>query len=104
MNEYVIFAAPFALIHAAKAAWRGTWSDSRLGTFAVAWFLANYGPFLFAWVIARRVSYIYYMVPSLPAFAVAIAALSGRLPRFLRWSFVGAVLYSFCLSFPFRKW
>jgi predicted membrane-bound dolichyl-phosphate-mannose-protein mannosyltransferase len=97
MNEYVIWAAPFALLYAGKRAWT---DGSKLALFAVASFVCNFGPPLAAWILASRTSYIYYMVPSIPAFALAIAAAAEKLPRPAWWAFAGAMLYSFAYSFP----
>lgn len=100
MTTYVIFAAPFALTRAAHLGWR----ESRLGAFAACSFIANYVPFFIAWFVSSRISYIYYMVPSIPAIALAIALVAESLPRSMRWCFVGAVLFSFWFTFPFRVW
>jgi dolichyl-phosphate-mannose-protein mannosyltransferase len=99
MNEYVVFAAPFALAFAAAAAWRG----SRFGLLVLALFVANYGPVFFAWALASRISYIFYFLQSVPAIALGIALLVPATPRLMRWCFVAAVLFSFASWFPFRS-
>ncbi len=99
LNEYIVWAAPFALVYAGQLAWT---ERSRLGAFAVASFLANFTPPFLAWAIHGRTSYIFYMLPSVPAFVIAIALGAERLPRTLRWAFAGAVLYAFFFDFPFR--
>ena len=99
MNEYVIWAAPMALFYSGQRAWA---DRSRLATFAVASFVANFGPPFMAWVIFSRMSYIFYMVPSIPAFACAIAATAEKVPRSVLWCFAGAMLFAFFYSFPFR--
>ncbi|MBS2026610.1 MAG: glycosyltransferase family 39 protein [Deltaproteobacteria bacterium] len=98
MNEYVIFAAPMALFY---AAWRA-WNRSRLGAFAVASLICMFGPMFAAWVLADRKSYIFYMVPSVPAIACAIALMAPKLPRPAQWGFVVAVLYAYAFNFPFK--
>jgi hypothetical protein len=100
MNEYIIWAAPLALLYAGHRAWA---AGSKLAAFAVASFVANFAPPFLAWAIQSRTSYIYYMVPSMPAFACAIAAVAERVPRPLLWCFAGAVLYAFFFSFPIRS-
>jgi len=99
LSEHVIFAAPLALLYAAQLAWRGR---SRLGTFAVASVLMSYVPFLLSWALTSRVSYIFYMLPSVPAIALAIALLGDAVPRVVRWGFVAAVVYAFYFSYPFH--
>ena len=99
LNEYVVFAAPVALFYAAQRVWQ---ARSRLGAFALAMVVGNYVPMLLAWVVFSRRSYIFYMVPSVPAFACAIALLGGRLPRSVQAGFAVAVLYAFFFNFPFR--
>jgi hypothetical protein len=49
--------------------------------------------------------YIYYLLPAIPAIAVAIALLLGRagLPRFVGWGFVVAYAVGFAAYFPFRQ-
>ncbi len=99
MNQYVIAAAPFAFAYAAQQAWS---AGSRLGAFAIASLVANYGTVLVAWALLSRTTYIYYMVASLPAVACALAVLAWALPRTVRWGYAALVLYCFCVWFPFR--
>jgi dolichyl-phosphate-mannose-protein mannosyltransferase len=99
MNEYFIFAAPLALAYAARRAWAGT---SRMAAFAIGSLVANFGPVFFAWALAHRMSYIYYMVPSIPAIVCAITLLFSRTSRGLRWCFAAAMVYAFAFSFPFH--
>jgi dolichyl-phosphate-mannose--protein O-mannosyl transferase len=99
MNEYVLWATPFALFYAGQRAWT---DSSKLATFAVVSFFGNFGPPFLAWLILSRTSYIYYMLPSIPAFVCAIAVAAEQVPRSLRWAFAAAVLYAFFFSFPFR--
>jgi dolichyl-phosphate-mannose-protein mannosyltransferase len=99
MNDYIIAAAPFALLHSARRAWAGR---SRLAAFAVASFLGNFAPIFVAWAVLSRMSYIYYMVPAIPAIACAIAGIATSAPRVFQWAFAAAVLYSFRVYFPFH--
>ena len=70
--------------------------------FALASFATSYLPFLISWAWTARVSYIFYMLPSVPAFAIAIALLCDAVPRPVRWAFGCAVLYAFYFSYPFH--
>ncbi len=99
MNYYVIFAAPLALLYAAQQAWK---VHSPLGTFAVASLIGNFVPIFMAWAVMSRTSYIYYMLPSLPAIACALALAMYAVPRMIRWGFVVLVLYAFIFSYPIR--
>ena len=99
LNPNVIWVALPALSY---AGWRA-WTDrSRLGGFAVASFAANFGPPYLAWLILSRLAWVYYLVPSVPAVACAIALAADAVPRAVRWCFVGTVLAAFALNFPFR--
>jgi predicted membrane-bound dolichyl-phosphate-mannose-protein mannosyltransferase len=99
MNLYVIAAAPLALVYAAERAWT---ARSSVATFAVASVLANFLPVFLAWAIFSRASYVYYMLPLIPAMACALALLACSGPRLLRWAFVAMVLYAFVFSYPVR--
>ncbi len=99
MCGYVIFTAPLALLYAAERGWT---VRSPLGTFAVASVLGNFGPIFLAWAIMSRTSYIYYMVPVLPAIACAIALAASATPAFMRWGFAVLMLYAFVFQYPIR--
>ncbi|MGD0679789.1 MAG: glycosyltransferase family 39 protein [Polyangiaceae bacterium] len=99
MNDYIIAAAPFGLLYAARRVWTG---QSRLAAFAIASFLGNFGPIFLAWAIVSRMSYIYYMVPPMPAIVCAIALLATAVPPVFQWGFAAAVVYSFIVYFPFH--
>jgi hypothetical protein len=99
LSEYVVLAAPLSLLFAAQLAWRG---QSRVATFAVASFFVSYVPFLVSWALFDRVSYIFYILPSVPAFAIATALLADAVPRIVKWGFIVAVLYAFYFSYPFH--
>lgn len=98
MSNYVIAAAPFALVFCAIEACRG----STLGMLVVCLFFFNYGAVFGSWVTARRICYIYYMVPCLPPFAIGISSMLERCPRWVRYTFVATLIYSFIYLFPFR--
>jgi hypothetical protein len=101
MNAYVIFVAPLALIYAARQAWK---ARSPLGAFAIASLVGNFGPIFMAWAVMSRTSYIYYMLPSLPALACALALAAFAVPASTRWGFVVLVLYAFVYTYPIRYW
>lgn len=99
MNDYILFTTPLALFVCAQRVWAGT---SRLAAFAIAWVLSNFGVIFLVWVIHSRTSYIYYMVPAIPAFVCALAVVSESVPRSVRWAFAATVLYGFFYWFPFQ--
>jgi predicted membrane-bound dolichyl-phosphate-mannose-protein mannosyltransferase len=99
MSDFVIFLAPFGLFYAAVRTLTGT---SRIAAFAIASLIANYAPVFAAWAVVHRMSYIYYMVPSMPAIVCALALLASKVPRSFHWVFVVAMIYGFCFSFPFH--
>jgi predicted membrane-bound dolichyl-phosphate-mannose-protein mannosyltransferase len=76
----------------------------RLATWAVVWMAANYLPFVYLGGVSHRISYLYYILPTIPAFAIAAALLLMRmsLPRLASWVFLGASLLAFAAYFPFR--
>lgn len=98
MSNFLIAVAPFSLVYCCIEAKRG----SRIALLAVCLFLANYLPVLASWFFARRICYIYYMVPSLPAFSLATAHALRRFPTWAQVTFPLAVVYSFYFLFPFR--
>lgn len=99
MSPYVIAAAPLALLFCAVLGWGG----DLLALLAFCLFFGNYVPILLTWIKTRRICYLYYMLPSLPSFAIAIAHCLQRCPPWMRAAFLLAVLASFGALFPF-KW
>jgi hypothetical protein len=97
MNHYVIWAAPLAMIYAARQTWK---EHLPLATFAVASLAGNFIPIFLAWAVMSRTSYIYYMLPSVPAFACALAVAVYAVPRFMRWGYIAVVLYAFVWTYP----
>jgi predicted membrane-bound dolichyl-phosphate-mannose-protein mannosyltransferase len=99
LNYYVLFVAQLTMIYVAKEMWT---KREPLTTFAITSFVASFGPIFLFWAIWSRTSYIYYMLPSIPAFACAIVAGAKAVPTYMRWGFVGLVLYGFAYSYPVR--
>jgi hypothetical protein len=94
---YLLFCAPFALLHALAKARRG----DRVALLVVALFIAAYAPFAAASLLSHRISYIYYFLPSVPSVALAIALLGRAVPRGFRIAFAAATLAAFAMWFPF---
>jgi 4-amino-4-deoxy-L-arabinose transferase-like glycosyltransferase len=102
LNPLLASAIPLAALFTAWYAWR---TRNRLALWAITWGIANYAPYLLLAVFTRRIMYIYYALPLVPAVAIGIALLLTRagLPRFVRWGFLVAYLIGFAAYFPFRQ-
>lgn len=102
MNPILVGLIPIAMLFATWLAWRG---ESRLARWAVTWAAANYLPFVLLALVSRRVMYLYYMLPTVPALAVAGALLLMRsgLPKPVRWGLVAAYVAGFVAYYPFRR-
>ena len=96
MNIYFVACAPlalgFCLLHARTSKW------ARL---CFCLFVANYVPMLLVWIKARRISYLFYMLPSMPSISLAIACVSRELPPWVGRLLMVLTVYAFCMLFPF---
>jgi dolichyl-phosphate-mannose--protein O-mannosyl transferase len=101
LNPLLASAIPLAALFTAWYAWR---TRNQLALWAITWGIANYVPYLLLAVFTRRIMYIYYALPLVPALAIGVALLLTRagLPRFVRWGFLVAYLLGFAAYFPFR--
>ena len=102
LNPLLAGAIPLASIFTAWYAWR---TRNRLALWAIAWGAANYLPYVLLALLTPRIMYIYYVLPLVPAAAIAVALLltRGGLPRAVRWGFIAAYLAGFAAYFPFRQ-
>ena len=102
MNPLVIGAAPFGF---AFELWRAITTRDRVGLWAVTWASALYLPLVALALGPHRISYIFYVLPTLPAVVVGIALFLRRasLPSVVVATYLGAVLLGFILYFPFRS-
>lgn len=71
VNPFIMFIAIPALILAAWGARQG----KRLDSFAVAWFLGTFLPFVVLSTFEHRITYLYYVLPVMPAIYLAGARL-----------------------------
>ena len=102
MNPLLAGAIPLAMLFAAWMAWR---SKHELSRWVVAWAAANWLPYVVLAIANHRITYIYYILPAVPAIAMAVAILLTRsgLPRFILTGFVAAYVLGFVAYFPFRS-
>lgn len=102
LNPLLAGAIVLASLFALWLAWR---KGSRLALWAAVWTVANYLPYVALVLIERRITYIYYFLPVVPALAVAVALFLRRsgLPRFVMWGYIAAYLVGFAAYFPFRQ-
>ena len=102
LNPILVAAIPLAILFAGWYAWR---AKSILARWSVVWAAANYLPYLALELFTERIMYIYYMLPVVPALAVATAILlrRGGLPRPVTWGFIVVYAVGFVAYFPFRQ-
>jgi dolichyl-phosphate-mannose-protein mannosyltransferase len=102
LNPLLAGAIPLSALFAFWYAWR---TGNGLARWAVAWGAANYLPYVALAIFTHRITYIYYLLPAIPAIAAAVAILLLRagLPRFVLWGFVVAYVVGFAAYFPFRQ-
>ena len=98
ISPFLLAAAPFAAVHCFQRARRG----DRLSALAIALVICNYVPFLITWAKFRRICYIYYMLPIVPALVMGTVRLLQDCPVWVRYAFLAAQIYSFTLYFPFH--
>ncbi|MEO7229089.1 MAG: glycosyltransferase family 39 protein [Candidatus Limnocylindrales bacterium] len=102
LNPVLLGAMWLAVPFAGWLAWR---KRNRLAGWSLLWMAANYLPYIPLALLGNRVTYLYYMLPVVPALGVAVALLLMRsgLPRFVTWSYVAAYVVGFAALFPFRQ-
>jgi len=102
MNPALSGVAVVALFY---AAWRWLRRKDALACWSVVWAAGVFLPYVGLSVFADRISYLFYALPLIPAYAVAASLMLWHegLPRVLRWGFVVALLLGFAAYFPFRE-
>jgi len=93
-----------ALMALGYAAWRAVRRRDPLATWSVVWAAGIFLPFLALAVVSERISYLFYVLPLVPAYGVAAALLLWHegLPKAPRWAFLLAMVLGFVAYFPFR--
>lgn len=99
MNPLIVLLAPLSV---GFVAWR-LWSQrDALSSWVIAWIVAQYVSLCAVAAVTDRVMYIHYVLPTLPAIAVAAALLLGHrcVPLELRCAF--GLAYGLCFLASFR--
>ena len=101
MNPLIIGAAPFGFFFVVWRAWK--FGDT-LAMFALAWIAVNYLPYYPLQIVAHRDSYLFYMLPTVPALVIALAQFlrQAALPQIVVLGYCAAVVVAFVLYFPFQ--
>ena len=102
MNPVVIGAWPLAISYVAWRAWR---LRDALSVFVIVWVAANYLSYYPLVLFHQRTTYLYYMLPTMVALAIAIAQFlrQPRLPQAVMWGYLFALLVGFGFYYPFRR-
>ncbi len=102
LNPVLIGAAPLAFLFTGWLAWR---ARSLAAIWSLTWAAANFLPYVVLVLISQRITYLYYFLPVVPALALAVALLltRSRLPRFVTWGYLAAMVAGFIAYFPFRQ-
>jgi dolichyl-phosphate-mannose-protein mannosyltransferase len=101
MNPALSGIAMVALFY---SAWRWFRRRDALACWAVVWSAGVFLPYAALALISHRISYLFYALPLVPAYAVAASLLLWHegLPRACRWGFAVALVLGFLAYFPFR--
>jgi hypothetical protein len=101
MNPVMIGTAPLAVSYVAWRAWR---FREILSVWVVAWIATTYLIYFPLVLLSNRITYFFYIFPTVPALAIAIAQLlrQARLPPPAVIGYLAALFAGFILYFPFR--
>jgi hypothetical protein len=101
MNPVMIGAAPLAVSYVAWRAWK--FRDT-LSLWVITWIATTYLVYFPLVFLSNRITYFFYIFPTVPALAVAIAQLlrQARLPPPVVVGYLAALFAGFILYFPFR--
>jgi hypothetical protein len=102
MNPILIGSAALATLFALRLAIK---RGEPVAMWALIWITANYLPYVVLTILANRITYFYYILPSIPGLALLIAVLlvHGRFGRRIAWAYVGLAVIGFIAYFPFRE-
>jgi predicted membrane-bound dolichyl-phosphate-mannose-protein mannosyltransferase len=69
---------------------------------SLLWMAATYVPWVIIGLVSSRPMYLHYVLPVVPALAIATAAMLRRLPTAVTWVYLAACLVGFAYYFPFK--
>jgi predicted membrane-bound dolichyl-phosphate-mannose-protein mannosyltransferase len=97
--------AGLALTAVCYAGWRWAARRDALACWSVVWAAGLFLPYVALTVMSQRITYLFYALPLVPAYAVAATLLLWHdgLPRACRWGFAAALVLGFAAYFPFRE-
>ena len=78
-------------------------TTSEVDRWSLAWMGASFLPFVALALVSNRTTYLYYILPFVPALAIATAVTLRRLPRLVTWGYLAAMAAAFVAYFPFRQ-
>lgn len=86
------------------AAWKAWTRGSALAAWSLVWMGANYLPYVLLSLLSNRITYFYYVLPTIPGLAIATALFvaAPRVPRLAKWAYVAATVALFFAYLPFR--
>ena len=101
MNPVMIGTAPLAVSYVLWRAWR---IRDTLSLWVVTWIATTYLVYFPLVFLSNRITYFFYILPTVPALAIAIAQLlrQARLPPPAIVGYLAALFAGFILYFPFR--
>ena len=101
MNPALSGVAVMALFY---AGWAWVRRRDPLACWTVVWTAGVFLPYVGLSVVSHRISYLFYALPLVPAYAIAVALMLWHegMPRAVRWGFAVALLLGFAAYFPFR--
>ena len=101
VNPVVLVTSWFAIL---LTLWWAVRRRDDASFFTIAWIIATWLPSELFSLLDQRTTYLYYMVMTLPALFIAVARLLAvrLIPRWLVGVWVGVLLTSFTILYPFR--
>jgi dolichyl-phosphate-mannose-protein mannosyltransferase len=87
------------------AGWRWVRRRDVLACWTVIWSAGVFLPYLGLSVFSHRISYLFYALPLVPAYAIAASLMVWHegVPRAVRWGFGVAMVLGFAAYYPFRS-
>jgi dolichyl-phosphate-mannose--protein O-mannosyl transferase len=75
-----------------------------LALLSIVWFVVTYLPYYPVVLLGNRVTYLFYFLPTIPAVCTAISYMIAdqNPPKLVVLFYLGVVLISFSLMFPFK--